>query len=110
MFAKKGLKKGPQLGACLSLKHALCISKSRPGDLTKGSASMFARSTGHPERLLGISQSLEQCLSGLGSQLVCSKGPGAQPTFKRARSRIKLWAPQGQGQGSSLNMETQLGD
>ena len=59
MFSKNGLKKGPQLGACLSLKHALCVPKTRPGDLTKGSASMFARSTAHPESLLGISQRLE---------------------------------------------------
>ena len=66
MFAKKGLKKGPQLGACLSLKHALCISKSRPGDLTKGSASMFARSIGHPERLLGISQEARVVFVGAG--------------------------------------------
>lgn len=43
---------------------------------------------------------------GTGVSTVCSKGPGTQPTFKRARSRIKLWVPQGQGQGSSLNIET----
>lgn len=99
VFAKNGLKKGLQLAACLSLKLVLCVPQTRPGDLTKGSASMFARSTAHPESLLEISQRLEQCLWGLGSQVVCSKGPGTQPTFKRARSRTKLWVPQGQGQG-----------
>ena len=55
----------------LSLRHDLCVPKTRTGDLTKDSASMFARSRAHPESLLrlGISQRLEQyvCWAGVST-------------------------------------------
>lgn len=45
--------KEPQLGACLSLRYELCISKTQTGDLNKASANMLASSRAHPQSVLG---------------------------------------------------------